>query len=317
KLIEEKGRLSSNAKELQLTYEEHNQELNQLKEKYKEEFKRAEYLEKDILNEEKIIDETKGNIIDTFNLMTDRKSKINNLNSFQKNIDNRISQVNKEIKEIENDKTERVKIIDSLLKEEKLKKEEVKDISKELVNSNKKIKELQKDLSNLYDKSNENRGNLQGKISNHRFLVNMEESYEGFYRSVKNVMKACKKDSILGEGIVGVVADLIKVEDKYEKTIGVALGSSLQNIVTETEDDAKKIINYLKEKRLGRVTFLPLTSIKGKCFNIRKEDKEKFNIIGLASQLVVYDEKYKNIFEYLLGRTIVVENIDWGIKAAK
>lgn len=313
----EREKFSSEMENLKVTYKEKAHNLGLLEEKYNKEFTEIERLEKEILEEDRIIDETKNNLINSLNLVTDRKSKINNLKSFQDNINSRIYQINKEIENINKEKNNRSKVIEQLLEKEKIKKEEVKFISNELDKINKNVKILQNNLSDLYNKSNENKGNLQGKVSNHRFLVNMDEDYEGFYKSVKNVMKACKADPVLGKGVTGVVAELLKVDDKYEKAIGTALGGSLQNIVTETEEDAKKVINYLKKNRLGRVTFLPITSIKGRTFNLNYSDKEKFNILGIASDLVLYDKRFKNIFEYLLGRTLVVENIDWGIKTAR
>lgn len=316
-LTKEKEELTSERENLKLIYKEKGQDLVLLKENYKRELTKTENLEKKILEEEKLIEITKNNIIDSLNLVNDRKSKINNLKSFQDNIKNRIDQIKGEIKAIENEKNERRKIIEQLFIKEEDKKKEVKLLRSELGKINKDKEKIQENLSFLYDKSNENKGNLQGKISNYRFLINMDESYEGFYKSVKNVMKACKNDPILGKGVVGVVADLLKVEEKYEKAIGTALGGSLQNVVTESEEDAKKVINYLKKNRLGRVTFLPLTSIRGRTFNLNNFDKEKFHILGMASDLVLYNSKYKNIFEYLLGRTLVVENIDWGIKTAR
>ena len=104
---------------------------------------------------------------------------------------------------------------------------------------------------------------LQGVISSYNLYKNMEEGYEGYYRSVKNLLNAIKKSRVDNRGFVGVVADLLKVDELYEKAIDISLGSSLQNIVTESEEDAKKMIDFLKNNNMGRVTFLPLSSIKG------------------------------------------------------
>lgn len=145
----------------------------------------------------------------------------------------------------------------------------------------------------------------------------MEEDYEGYFKSVKNLMLECKKTELLETKVIGVVADLIRVDEQYEKAIDVALGGSLQNVVTKDDEDAKYIINYLREKKLGRVTFLPISTIKGKPIYININDRKKYNILGLGSELVRYDEKYRNIFEYLLGRTIVVEDLNKATVVAK
>ena len=118
-------------------------------------------------------------------------------------------------------------------------------------------------------------------------------------------------------GLLGVVSDLIQVEKKYETAIETALGGNIQNIVTEDEATAKKMISFLKENRLGRATFLPLTSVDGKG-NFKNMDALKEpGVIGLANTLVKTEAKYEGVTAYLLGRVIVTENIDFAIKLAK
>ena len=118
-------------------------------------------------------------------------------------------------------------------------------------------------------------------------------------------------------GLLGVVSDLIQVEKKYETAIETALGGNIQNIVTEDEETAKKMISFLKENRLGRATFLPLTSVDGKG-NFKNMDALKEpGVIGLANTLVKTEAKYEGVTAYLLGRVIVTENIDFAIKLAK
>ena len=119
------------------------------------------------------------------------------------------------------------------------------------------------------------------------------------------------------KGLLGVVSDLIQVEKKYEVAIETALGGNIQNIVTEDEATAKKMISFLKENRLGRATFLPLTSVDGKG-NFKNMDALKEpGVIGLANTLVKTEAKYEGVTAYLLGRVIVTENIDFAIKLAK
>jgi chromosome segregation protein len=119
------------------------------------------------------------------------------------------------------------------------------------------------------------------------------------------------------KGLLGVVSDLIQVEKKYEVAIETALGGNIQNIVTEDEETAKKMISFLKENRLGRATFLPLTSVDGKG-NFKNMDALKEpGVIGLANTLVKTEAKYEGVTAYLLGRVIVTENIDFAIKLAK
>ena len=286
------------------------EKLDSLKKDFSIKENKLKILDKEIGLKEKNIEKEKDKIIDLYNLITDKKSNINSIISFEENINKRIIQIEREIEDL----TEQKKISNDLLKEmeelESEKKQKVIMYNKSLANLRLKEKENKDQLDNLYKEINQNKVNLQGKISNFNLLKNMEEDYEGYYRSVKNLMLACKKQEELKERLIGIVADLVKVEEKYEKAIDVGLGGSLQNIVTTDERDAKFIIDYLRKNNLGRVTFLPLSTIKGKPIYISPQDREKYNIIGLGSELVCYDERYKNIIEYLLGKTIVVEDLD-------
>ena len=144
-------------------------------------------------------------------------------------------------------------------------------------------------------------------------LKNIAERYDGYGNSIRKVME----QKTTNPGLLGVVSDLIQVEKKYEVAIETALGGNIQNIVTEDEATAKKMISYLKENRLGRATFLPLTSVDGKG-NFKNQDALKEpGVIGLANTLVKAEKKYEGVTAYLLGRVIVTENIDYAIALAK
>ncbi|MBQ6695324.1 MAG: chromosome segregation protein SMC, partial [Lachnospiraceae bacterium] len=137
--------------------------------------------------------------------------------------------------------------------------------------------------------------------------------YDGYGGSVKKVME--QKATV--KGIVGVVADIIKVEEKYETAIETALGGNIQNIVTDDEETAKKMISFLKSNRAGRATFLPLTSItKPQEFKNPEALKEK-GAIGMADELVHTEEKYRNVAKAMLGRIMVVDNVDNAVRIAR
>ena len=153
------------------------------------------------------------------------------------------------------------------------------------------------------------------KESKLKFLVETEKEKEGYIKSVKSLLKDCENVKELGKGMYGVLANIIEVPENLETAIEMCLGASLQNIVTETEEDAKRLVEYLRKNNLGRASFLPITSVKGK-----KLDKIKGNeagIIGIASDLVKYSKKYEQIILNLLGRTVIVDNMDTAIKVAK
>ena len=152
-------------------------------------------------------------------------------------------------------------------------------------------------------------GALENRI---RLLTEMEREYEGFSKAVKMVCQA--KGSL--RGIHGPVAELVRTEQKYSLAIEIALGGGLQNIVVDREEDAKAAIGFLKQRSGGRATFLPLTAIRGE--ELRERDVEQADgFVGLASRLVRFDPKYQNIFYNLLGRTVVVEDLDCGIALAR
>ena len=144
-------------------------------------------------------------------------------------------------------------------------------------------------------------------------LKNIAERYDGYGNSIRKVMEQKEKNP----GLIGVVSDLIHVEQKYEIAIETALSGNIQNIVTKDEATAKKMITYLKENRLGRATFLPLTSVSGKGFTKDKSILSDKGVLGLANELVEADEMYRDVLSYLLGRVIVVDTVDNGIALAK
>ena len=152
------------------------------------------------------------------------------------------------------------------------------------------------------------------KQARHQFLIETEKEKEGYNKTVKSLLVACDKDSNLNKGTHGVLANLISVEKEYETAIEMCLGQSLQNIVTSTEQDAKKMIEYLRTNSLGRASFLPIASVQGKKLDkLTKMD----GVIGIASDLVKCKKEYEQIILSLLGRTVVVEDMDTAIALAK
>ena len=144
-------------------------------------------------------------------------------------------------------------------------------------------------------------------------LRNLAERYEGYGNSIRRVMELKSRVP----GIHGVVADIITTKKEYETAIETALGGSIQNIVTDTETTAKQLIEYLKKNKYGRATFLPLTSVGLKGGFSQEKALNEPGVLGLASQLVEADEKYKGLMGYLLGRVVVADNIDNAIALSR
>lgn len=213
-------------------------------------------------------------------------------------------------------------------------KTEEADLEAELSNCQKELDEVNETITSLkqialeYDekarewkrKSQETSQNLEQDLTRYHkeqsrleSLKNIAERYDGYGNSIRKVME----QKATNKGLLGVVSDLIQVEKKYEIAIETALGGSIQNIVTEDEETAKRMIAYLKQNRYGRATFLPLTSVDGRGgFKTMDALKEK-GVIGLANTLVKTDAKYEGVTAYLLGRVIVAETIDDAIALAR
>ena len=153
------------------------------------------------------------------------------------------------------------------------------------------------------------------KESRLRFLVETEKEKEGYVKSVKSLLKDCENVKELGKGMHGVLANIIDVPEQYQTAIEMSLGMSLQNIVTDTEQDAKRLVEHLRKNNLGRASFLPIASVKGK--KLDKIKGKENGVIGIASDLIKFDKKYEQIIISLLGRTVIVDNMDNAIKVAK
>ena len=174
-------------------------------------------------------------------------------------------------------------------------------------------KRLEK-LEKLKEQENALRNEKHVKESRLAMLSDLEKNMEGYQGSVKSVMREVKRGVL--KGIHAPVSQIINVKDKYSLAIETALGAQIQNIITDSENDAKKAIGYLKESHAGRATFLPLTAIKGKVLEEKGLD-DCYGYINLASKLVEYESKYTEIINSLLGRTVVAEDLDAAIAIAK
>lgn len=155
---------------------------------------------------------------------------------------------------------------------------------------------------------------LNGKSARLSTLINMEQSYEGYNKSIRDFFRVVNKRDLSFPELHDTVANLIGVEEKYEKAISTALGGNTQNLIVDTFASAQKIINFLKNEKLGRITFLPLDNIK----NYRKKIQINHpGFIDFASNLIKFDKKYLEIFEFLLGNIAIVDSLDNGNKIAK
>ncbi len=320
-----KAEIKENTSKVQELTEEKEQKnkrkesLKQNKAKFEKELKEKEEELKKItekLSEKELaIEEKKRNVEKNIESKYEYQTQISTLNANKDNLEKRKKQLEQEnystISELDNTR---------------FKKEE---ISKEFQKTENKRNQLLASLEQISVKKEENEAILKDfetrintllneiriKDSKLKFLIETEREKEGYIKSVKDLLKACENIKELGKGMHGVLANIITVPEKYQTAIEMCLGASLQNIVTDTEEDAKKLVEYLKTNNLGRASFLPLTAIKGK--KLEKIKSKEKGIIGIASDLVEFDKKYEQIILNLLGRTVVVDTMQTAIAVAK
>ncbi len=273
-----------------------------------------EKISKKLSTEEKKIEEKKKKIEENTDLKYEKSTLINTQEINFENLEKREKVVKNEIADTISD-----------LDQKRLEKEEISktfyeieskrnEISKKLQEiETKKEKSISK-IKEYEDKINNMSSEMRVKDSKLKFLKDMEKEKEGYIRSVKSLLLDCDKNAELKKGMYGVLANIISVPKEYETAIEMALGQTLQNIVTGTEEDAKKLIEHLRKNNLGRASFLPISSVKGK----KLEKISKINgVIGLASDLVKANKKYENIILNLLGRTVIVDSMETAITLAR
>ena len=263
-------------------------------------------IKEEIENFDKEIAEHKAEIIEILNSKSMIKSKLQRCDTLLEQINIRKSQLNQKLIEFQSEKENQESKIEEL-------KAELDKVNYSIDELNKTVSEYINDLNDLRVENSkitksisENRERYHKSKSNLEALKNITERYEGYGNSIKKVMELKENK----KGIIGVVADIIKVEKKYEVAIETALGGNIQNIVTDTETTAKEIIEYLKKNKYGRATFLPLSSMTKKTgFNNEDVFFDK-GVLGLACDLVEIKKEYEGVTKYLLGKVVVVDTID-------
>ncbi len=259
------------------------------------------------------MEEGKNAIIRELNARATIKSKMGRFDTMLEQVQIRRAELNSRLLRAKSDEAEQ--------------EESVKALEEEFLRVNQKIGELNESISSMEERLGEIHDELSGKdqmlrdtqVTYHQeksrldALTNLTERYEGYGGSVKRVMEQRSAHP----GILGVVADLLKVDKKYETAIETALGGSIQNIVTDTEETAKEMISYLKAVKGGRATFLPLTSIRNRQEFRQRELLSEPGVLGLADSLVRVEDRYRDVASSLLGRILVVDHVDNAVRLAR
>ena len=300
--LEKKTNLFSNKEKFQKELDEKEKEL--------------EDLTKKLSDKELEIEEKKKQVETNTDLRYEKTANISTIEANLENIEKRKKQLNAEID-----------LGISELDSTRLTKEE---ISKTFYEIEAKRNEAKKQLDSIITRKEEAEGKIKKfdeqintlsseyriKESRLKFLQETEREKEGYIKSVKSLLLGCDKDATLKKGSHGVLANIINSPKEYETAIEMALGAAAQNIVTDTENDAKKMVEYLRNNNLGRASFLPIASVKGKKLD-KYSAKGITGIIGIAADLVKFDKKYEQIVFNLLGKTIIVDDMDTAIALAK
>ena len=260
-----------------------------------------------------LIEQNKNAIIEELNRRATIKSKIGRYDTMMEQAGIRRAELNSRLLRAKSDEVAREESIRRMEEAFETVTEELKQLSVQEKETDRKLLVFREELVKKDNELRDTQNRYHQEQSRRDALVNMTERYEGYGGSIKKVMEQKDRE----KGIIGVVADIIKTDKKYETAIETALGGSIQNIVTDNEDTAKKMIQYLKVNRLGRATFLPLTSLsRAQDFRNDRALKEP-GVIGLADSLVHIDEKYRNVAKSLLGRILVIDNMDHAVLIAR
>ncbi|MBV7271965.1 chromosome segregation protein SMC [Clostridiaceae bacterium UIB06] len=302
-----------------------NNELSSLK-------KEQEQINKQIYEHENNVEAISASILDKTNLIKKLKddqieylSSISNLKNNILNLKNDTEALKEKIEDIKNSCESYLHSIKINVKTKEAFLGQIENIKAKIINLQSNMKsnlaQISKLNSTLTIKEKEFRdlNNNHNKLeANHNMLVNLDKQYEGYNRSVKTLMNDVNKGKVaLRKNSCFVLGEVIKVEKKFEIAIEIALGGAISDVITKDELIAKDLIKYLKLNNIGRATFLPLTIVRGRKAVITKAINEIEGYVGIASELINYDNSFINAVEHILGRTIICDTMDSALKIAK
>ncbi|MGN0157001.1 MAG: chromosome segregation protein SMC, partial [Lachnospiraceae bacterium] len=259
------------------------------------------------------IETGKNTIIQTLNERANIKSRMERLDTMSEQMNIRKAELTSKLVSAKTDEEKRQDEIAQLEKDFETITEGIQNLNREQKEKEESVAAMKEQMTAMDLKLRDIQVSYHQDKSKLEALSNLTERYDGYGGSVKRVMEQKEHH----KGIIGVVADIIKVEKKYEVAIETALGGNIQNIVTDDEETAKKMIAFLKAEKGGRATFLPLTSIKNQQEFKTPEVLEEEGVLGLADSLVKTEKQYRDVASAMLGRIVVVDNVDHAVKIAR
>lgn len=312
-ILSEQQQREKERKEVLGEKEELDQELAQAKKVQKEAEDELDAIQQRILDSQTNMENSKNEIIALLNQRSSIKGKIQRYDTMKEQVQIRKAEVNQQLIQVKSAELSQDELLKQKEEELALVQKELEERLEERSKTEQRVAELQQQITICRKRLEDGQTSYHREASRLESLQNLAERYDGYGGSIRRVME--QKEHV--NGICGVVADLIQTDKKYETAVETALGGSIQNVVTEDEDTAKRLIAFLKQNKYGRVTFLPLTAVKNPQQFGQPQALKEPGVIGLAHTLVQTEDRYRNVMAQLLGRTVVVDQIDHAIALQK
>lgn len=254
----------------------------------------------------------KAAVIDQMNRLSDVRNDKTRLNTMQGQMETRLTEIEESSGALQEQEAALKEALDAVETQLQTETQHQQQCEENLAQARQASDEADTAYANLRADVEKQSADMQAASSRHNVLTEMTRDMEGYNMAVRRAMTYAKQRGLTG--VKGVLAQLMTVPQAYETAIDMALGAAQQNIVTDTEETAKELINYLRQNRLGRATFLPMSAIRGKTLYGNERNALKLpGCLGVASELVQCAPEYRGIVENLLGRTVIADNLDHGI----
>lgn len=254
----------------------------------------------------------KAAVIDQMNRLSDVRNDKTRLNTMQAQMETRLTEIEESSGALQEQEAALREALTAVEKQLETENQHQQQCQEKLAQARQASDEADTAYANLRADVEKQSADMQAAASRHNVLTEMTRDMEGYNMAVRRAMTYAKQRGLTG--VKGVLAQLMTVPQTYETAIDMALGAAQQNIVTDTEETAKELINYLRQNRLGRATFLPMSAIRGKTLYGNERNALKLpGCLGVASELVQCAPEYRGIVENLLGRTVIADNLDHGI----
>ena len=268
--------------------------------------------EENLTELEQSAEDAKEAVISAMNALGDARSEQARLTALTQAIETQIRSLDQSLQKSEEQTENLSKLLESAQDQLDEETKRLNDLSGDAMRLNEETKRAGEEFERMRGDANELLSQRQELSSRAKLLNEMQRDYEGYNLSVKQVLKEASR---LGMASVhGVVANVIHADARIEKAVETALGAALQDVIVDTEEDAKELIDFLKRNRFGRATFLPISAVRGRTLDMNERRVLSMpGCVGVASEMVTFDAKYRGIAENLLGRTVIAENLTLGI----